>query len=94
LAWPVAAQAQSFPASFRTQDIQTEDATLHVRVGGQGPPVVQGGERRSLRSLGTAAALRYRDPRGVPIALLIVAGSPEAGLFVMTPVLNPQGKRI
>src|SRR5262245_57606637 len=40
LAWPVAAQVQSFPASFRTQDIQTEGATLHVRVGGQGPPVV------------------------------------------------------
>jgi len=58
--------------------------------GGQGPPVVQGGEGRSLRSLGTAAALRCRDPRGVPIALLIVAGSPEAWLFVMTPVLNPE----
>jgi pimeloyl-ACP methyl ester carboxylesterase len=40
LAWPVAAQVQPFPASFRTQDIQTEGATLHVRVGGQGPPVV------------------------------------------------------
>jgi pimeloyl-ACP methyl ester carboxylesterase len=40
LAWPVAAQVQSFPASFRTQDIQTEGATLHVRVGGQGPAVV------------------------------------------------------
>jgi hypothetical protein len=33
LAWPVAAQVPSFPASFRTQDIQTEGATLHVRVG-------------------------------------------------------------
>jgi pimeloyl-ACP methyl ester carboxylesterase len=31
---------QSFPASFRTQDIETEGATIHVRVGGQGPAVV------------------------------------------------------
>ncbi len=37
---PVAAQVQPFPASFRTQDIQTDGATLHVRVGGQGPAVV------------------------------------------------------
>jgi pimeloyl-ACP methyl ester carboxylesterase len=40
LASPVAAQVQPFPASFRTQNIQTEGATLHVRVGGQGPAVV------------------------------------------------------
>jgi pimeloyl-ACP methyl ester carboxylesterase len=29
-----------FPASFRTQDIQTDGATIHVRVGGKGPAVV------------------------------------------------------
>jgi pimeloyl-ACP methyl ester carboxylesterase len=29
-----------FPANFRTQDIQTDGATIHVRVGGQGPAVV------------------------------------------------------
>jgi pimeloyl-ACP methyl ester carboxylesterase len=40
LALPVAAQVQPFPASFRTQNIQTDGATLHVRVGGQGPAVV------------------------------------------------------
>ena len=40
LALPVAAQVQSYPASFRTQDIQTDGATIHVRVGGQGPVVV------------------------------------------------------
>ena len=40
LALPVTAQVQLFPASFRTQDIQTEGVTLHVRVGGQGPAVV------------------------------------------------------
>ncbi|MEP6574416.1 MAG: alpha/beta hydrolase [Gemmatimonadota bacterium] len=37
---PVAAQVRSFPASFRTQDIQTEAATIHVRIGGRGPAVV------------------------------------------------------
>ena len=31
---------QPFPASFRTQDIETQGATIHVRLGGQGPPVV------------------------------------------------------
>jgi pimeloyl-ACP methyl ester carboxylesterase len=31
---------QPFPAGFRTQDIQTNGATLHVRVGGQGPAVM------------------------------------------------------
>jgi len=40
LALPVAAQVQPFPASFRTQNIQIDGATLHVRVGGQGPAVV------------------------------------------------------
>lgn len=40
LALPVAAQVHPFPASFRTQNIRTNDATLHVRVGGQGPAVV------------------------------------------------------
>jgi pimeloyl-ACP methyl ester carboxylesterase len=40
LALPAAAQVQPFPASFRTQNIQTDGATLHVRVGGQGPAVV------------------------------------------------------
>jgi pimeloyl-ACP methyl ester carboxylesterase len=40
LALPSAAQVHPFPASFRTQDIQTEGATIHVRVGGKGPAVV------------------------------------------------------
>src|SRR5712672_1257374 len=29
-----------FPANFHTQEIQTDGATIHVRVGGQGPAVV------------------------------------------------------
>src|SRR5260370_38890318 len=29
-----------FPTSFHTQDVQTDGATIHVRVGGQGPAVV------------------------------------------------------
>lgn len=29
-----------FPDSFRTQDIETNEATIHVRVGGSGPAVV------------------------------------------------------
>jgi pimeloyl-ACP methyl ester carboxylesterase len=40
IALPASAQIQPFPASFRTQEIQTEGATIHVRVGGQGPGVV------------------------------------------------------
>src|SRR5712671_922120 len=40
LALPAAAQVQPFPASFRTQSIQTDGATIHVRVGGRGPVVV------------------------------------------------------
>jgi pimeloyl-ACP methyl ester carboxylesterase len=31
---------EPFPASFKTQDIQTNGTTLHVRVGGSGPAVV------------------------------------------------------
>jgi pimeloyl-ACP methyl ester carboxylesterase len=35
------ASAQTvFPANFRTQEIQADAATIHVRVGGQGPAVV------------------------------------------------------
>src|SRR3954454_8645324 len=40
LSLPAAAQVQPFPASFRTQDIGTEGATIHVRVGGDGPAVI------------------------------------------------------
>src|ERR1700722_9923296 len=40
LALPALAEIQPFPASFHTQDIQTDGATIHVRVGGQGPAVV------------------------------------------------------
>jgi pimeloyl-ACP methyl ester carboxylesterase len=39
-ALPAAAEVQNFPSSFHTQDIQTKDATIHVRVGGHGPTVV------------------------------------------------------
>jgi len=37
---PASAQVQNFPASFGTQEIATNDATIHGRVGGTGPAVV------------------------------------------------------
>lgn len=37
---PAAAVIRPFPASFHAQDIQTDGATIHVRVGGKGPAVV------------------------------------------------------
>ena len=37
---PAAAQVQPFPADFRTQEIQTNGTTLHVRLGGHGPAVL------------------------------------------------------
>ncbi|MXP61896.1 alpha/beta hydrolase [Roseomonas sp. M0104] len=40
MAMPVMAQAPSFPATFRTEEIQVENVTLHARVGGQGPAVL------------------------------------------------------
>src|SRR4051812_21860074 len=40
LSLPATAQVQPYPANFRTQDIQTNGTSLHVRVGGQGPAVV------------------------------------------------------
>jgi pimeloyl-ACP methyl ester carboxylesterase len=42
LALSVSAQAEmpAFPASFHTQEIPTEGAKLHVRVGGKGPAVL------------------------------------------------------
>jgi pimeloyl-ACP methyl ester carboxylesterase len=40
LAAPAAAQVPPFPADFRAQDIATNGATIHVRVGGHGPAVV------------------------------------------------------
>src|SRR5215211_8529524 len=40
LSLPAAAQVQPYPANFRTQEIQTNSTTIHVRVGGQGPAVV------------------------------------------------------
>jgi pimeloyl-ACP methyl ester carboxylesterase len=40
MAWPAMAQVQPFPAGFRTQEIATNGAVIHVRVGGHGPAVV------------------------------------------------------
>ncbi|WP_332774190.1 alpha/beta fold hydrolase [Phenylobacterium sp.] len=40
LALPVHAQPPGFPAAFKTREIASNGATLHVRVGGQGPAVV------------------------------------------------------
>jgi pimeloyl-ACP methyl ester carboxylesterase/uncharacterized RmlC-like cupin family protein len=40
LATPTVADEFDFPPGFRTQEIQTNGTTLHVRVGGQGPAVV------------------------------------------------------
>jgi len=40
VSFPAAAQVQPFPAGFRTQEIATNGATLHVRVGGKGPGVL------------------------------------------------------
>lgn len=40
LSLPATAQVQPFPADFRTREIQTKGAVIHVRVGGQGPAVV------------------------------------------------------
>ena len=34
------AEVQPYPAEFRTEDIATDGATIHVRVGGKGPAVV------------------------------------------------------
>jgi pimeloyl-ACP methyl ester carboxylesterase len=40
LATPALARIEPFPASFRTQMVQTNGTSLYVRVGGQGPAVV------------------------------------------------------
>src|SRR5260221_13428649 len=40
VALPATAQVQRFPAAFRTQDVEANGATIHLRVGGQGPAVV------------------------------------------------------
>lgn len=39
-AGPAAAKVRPFPSSFRVQDIRTDGATLHLRIGGHGPGVV------------------------------------------------------
>jgi pimeloyl-ACP methyl ester carboxylesterase len=40
LSQPAPAKPMPFPAGFRTQDIETIGATIHTRVGGQGPAVL------------------------------------------------------
>jgi pimeloyl-ACP methyl ester carboxylesterase len=39
-ALPVAAEVPPYPDGFRTQEVQTDGATIHVRIGGQGPAVL------------------------------------------------------
>lgn len=40
VALPAAAEVRPFPATFRTQEIATNGASIHVRLGGRGPAVV------------------------------------------------------
>ena len=40
ISWPAAAKVEPFPPAFHTQEIKTDGATLHVRVGGTGPAIV------------------------------------------------------
>jgi pimeloyl-ACP methyl ester carboxylesterase len=40
LATPAAAAVQSFPPGVHTEEIKTDGATIHVRVGGRGPAIV------------------------------------------------------
>jgi pimeloyl-ACP methyl ester carboxylesterase len=40
MAAPVAAQVPPFPTTFHNQEIATNGATIHVRIGGKGPAVV------------------------------------------------------
>src|SRR5215470_20351007 len=40
LALSASAAVRPFPPGFTTQDIKTDGATIHVRVGGKGPAVV------------------------------------------------------
>ena len=40
LSLPAAAQVQPFPADFHVQEVQTNGAVLHTRIGGHGPAVV------------------------------------------------------
>ena len=64
-ALPAAAQVQPFPAGFQTQEIATNGATIHVRVGGAGP----GGRaaarlRRDRRHVGAAGGRSRSRPHG------------------------------
>jgi pimeloyl-ACP methyl ester carboxylesterase len=40
ISMPAQTTTQSFPSSFRTQDVNANGTTLHVRIGGEGPAVV------------------------------------------------------
>jgi len=40
IATPALAEVMPYPAAFKTQEIATNGATIHVRVGGKGPAVV------------------------------------------------------
>jgi hypothetical protein len=39
-ALPALAKVQPFPAGFHSQDIETNGATIHTRIGGRGPAVL------------------------------------------------------
>lgn len=43
----------------------------------------QARQRRALRGVGTARALRGRAARGIPVATPIVAGGPDSGLVTV-----------
>jgi pimeloyl-ACP methyl ester carboxylesterase len=73
---PAAAHVSPFPPSFRSREVATNGATLHVRAGGQGPAVVMlhgfGETGDTWAPLAAALAARHRviviDLRGMGLS--------------------------
>ena len=74
LAAPASAQVTPFPPAFRIQDIPTNGAVLHVRVGGHGPAVWLRRDNASPRTLQASGESTYSLAFAPDNKLLAVGG--------------------
>jgi hypothetical protein len=75
------AEVRPFPPSFHTEDIKTDGATIHARVGGKGPAVVM------LHGFGDTGDM------WAPLAEALVKDHtpsfPTCGAWACRPILTP-----
>ena len=94
ISWPATAQVPPYPGGFRTQELATNGATIHVRVGGKGPAVLllHGyGETGDMWAPLAAKLAPHRTVVAPDLRGLGLSSKPEAGYDKKTQAADVAG---